>query len=209
MPTITTMSQPEAEMFKPPAGALLISIETPDFVDTKYPSPKLLHWDYVVSLRFHDSDPKRWDSSKHTHMGLLDANMIIGTIKAHPWERVYVHCWAGLSRSNAVARFIADTFGYKLGHCASEDLMNKHVYSTLFEAYNLMKEQQMSSENNDVDVPVELLEKSKKDTREYLASLNDEYEKVVAVNPEAEFLPALKKLIEDTEKFLQELEALN
>ena len=133
MPKVSTLSQPEAEYFKPQPNDLLISIATPDWVDEPYPEPKLTNWanNVVAKVRFHDSDPKKWDSDKFIHMNRLDAHKILAITRLNREKDVYVHCWAGQSRSNAVARFLSYTFDYTLGHCAAENLMNMHVFRTL------------------------------------------------------------------------------
>lgn len=51
-------------------------------------------------------------------------------------ELMFVHCDAGISRSAAVAKFIADIYELPFNHKYS--LYNKHVYSTLWSAYRKM-----------------------------------------------------------------------
>ena len=50
---------------------------------------------------------------------------------------IVVHCWAGQSRSKAVAKFISDYFGYLTTYPIKwDEPYNKHVYNILQETYN-------------------------------------------------------------------------
>lgn len=58
---------------------------------------------------------------------------------------ILCHCWAGVSRSAAVALFAHDLFGYELGNItANYKLYNKRVYQRLHDAWeNILRQQEI------------------------------------------------------------------
>jgi predicted protein tyrosine phosphatase len=102
-------------------------------------------WKHFLHLDFHDTDAhanngKHWSAlpvlnGKYTSFDKEHANQIIKFVSELPNEvdSVIVHCHAGISRSAAVARFIADM--YFLEHDYGYDLYNRRVYSTLRNVY--------------------------------------------------------------------------
>lgn len=90
-------------------------------------------WKSILRLKFDDIDSEMTskESGCYKLFSDLDANKIFSWL-AH-WQYdldvVVVHCAAGISRSAAVAKFIADIYGLKFNH--SYTLYNKHIYKTL------------------------------------------------------------------------------
>jgi len=90
-------------------------------------------WHSVLRLEFDDIDtpeePYIFFSDSH-------ANQIIDFVeevqRGHEVEGILIHCQAGISRSAAVAKWIAEKYG--LGFPEKYMLYNKHVYRTLREA---------------------------------------------------------------------------
>lgn len=69
---------------------------------------------------------------------MFDSRMaqgIITTVENYGLENVIVHCSAGMSRSAAVAKWLADNKGYELvmhpDGVGTDKYYNKHVYDTL------------------------------------------------------------------------------
>lgn len=63
------------------------------------------------------------------------AERILNAVKNHGSEYVVVHCTAGMSRSAAVAKWLADNMGYKLEYhsdgVGTDKHYNRHVYKTM------------------------------------------------------------------------------
>ena len=140
MPKIIALSQPQAELYKPSSNEVLISIATPDWIDTKYPQPVLSNWskNFVLSLSFHDSDPKLFDGKKLKHMTWYDGHQIIAFADEHLGKDFVVHCWKGASRSATIATVLQTVFakqGYTLERPSDcQWKTNNHVRGTLFKA---------------------------------------------------------------------------
>jgi hypothetical protein len=106
----------------------VISITEPD----KY--VKLLDddsWPFILRLYFHDID-KQWQN--YVLFTEEQADQIIDFLKEHEDDMtgVYTHCAAGISRSAAVTRFVADLYGLFFDEKKGR-FYNKHVYRTLLE----------------------------------------------------------------------------
>lgn len=106
----------------------VISITEPD----KY--VKLLDdekWPFVLRLYFHDIDKPYQNYVMFTE---AQADQIIDWLQEHAEDitGVYTHCAAGISRSAAVTKFIADVYD-----CFFDErkgaLFNRHVYRVLME----------------------------------------------------------------------------
>ncbi len=98
-------------------------------------------WAAVLRLEFDDITPPFpvliCDGNQHRDLAPFDASMatqVLEFVGAVPPDvnRIIVHCNAGISRSAAVARFLADYYGYYL-HDKGE-WANRHVLSVLHKA---------------------------------------------------------------------------
>lgn len=121
----------------------VISITDINFAD----APLQPGWLDVLRLKFDDFSQPSDDG--YVLMGDLQARAINQFVRrVHDDSRcegVLVHCWAGISRSAAVAKWIAERHG--LSFPAEYDEYNKHVYTTLREQH-LLKE---SGDNGHMD----------------------------------------------------------
>lgn len=92
-------------------------------------------WACVLRLYFHDIVPQQ-ATRQHTLFSAAQADQIISWLTEHEDELsgVYVHCAAGISRSAAVAKFIADVYGLFFDYKRGKDY-NGHVYDTLMARY--------------------------------------------------------------------------
>ncbi len=98
-------------------------------------------WAGVLRLEFDDIAPPFpvliRDGNKHRDLVPFDEPMATQVLEfvggvSQDVNRVIVHCNAGISRSAAVARFLADYYGYYL-HDKGE-WANRHVLSVLYKA---------------------------------------------------------------------------
>ena len=90
-------------------------------------------WHSVHRVEFHDIEAERKDEPyvlMDQQQALELVNFVHGV--ASDIEGIIVHCRAGISRSAAVAKWIAETFDLPFNHQYS--LYNKHVYRQLIEA---------------------------------------------------------------------------
>ena len=128
------------------ASTVLISInspiDTPDYRATKLDENA---WSKILRLEFHDADQSGY-SIDH-RVGLLEHNQRLLFNDAHAeqvlkflrstqldHELVVVNCEGGISRSAAVAKFIAMI--YRLEFPEGYMLYNRHVFSTLLKFFN-------------------------------------------------------------------------
>ena len=98
-------------------------------------------WAAVLRLEFDDIVPPFpiliRDGNQHRDLAPFDASMatqvleFVGAVLPDV-NRIIVHCNAGISRSAAVARFLADYYGYRLHDKA--EWANRHVLSVLYKA---------------------------------------------------------------------------
>ena len=98
-------------------------------------------WAAVLRLEFDDITPPFpvliCDGNQHRDLAPFDASMatqvleFVGAVLPDV-NRIIVHCNAGISRSAAVARFLADDYGYRLHDKA--EWANRHVLSVLYKA---------------------------------------------------------------------------
>jgi predicted protein tyrosine phosphatase len=118
------MSQANAEKLLPMLDTALISITEPGELANLNPG-----WKNLLRLEFHDSDTENFVGCV-----LFDEAMalkIITLIQSLPEDvkHVMVHCHAGISRSAAVAKFVAETVNAPFSEQYA--LYNKHVYRVL------------------------------------------------------------------------------
>lgn len=143
-------SKKSAERFHEAQGRdtrVLISITTPEpskwcaSVFTSFCTPAKLYddtWKDVLRLEFHDKDPSHMNDKEAEQYRLFnqdDAIAILKFLKKHQDDTIYalVHCEAGISRSAAVSKFIAQI--YNLSFPDQYLIYNKHVFSTLLRVY--------------------------------------------------------------------------
>lgn len=95
-------------------------------------------WGSILRLQFDDveePDPYKPYGDPYARSSDLftaqDANKIIQWLDANKRKLagIYVHCWGGVSRSAAVAKFIAEKYGIPFDH--SYDKYNRLVYNIL------------------------------------------------------------------------------
>ena len=112
---------------------LLISITEPgrDAV-----IPKLHHCKEILRLHFHDIQNV---SKDYTCFDSSMAKKIIDfvNLNANRVELIVVHCYAGVSRSVAVASALAKIINHKDDNIFSRGVPNMMVYSTILDAYFL------------------------------------------------------------------------
>lgn len=109
----------------------VISVTEPDRVA----KVKDKRWPTVLRLNFHDVDQFR---SGYTIFNQGHAERILEWLAT--WENdlnaVYVHCAMGVSRSAAIAMFIAEKYGLqKKFDYLRASRYNRHVYRTLWELW--------------------------------------------------------------------------
>jgi predicted protein tyrosine phosphatase len=126
MRQVRFVSHADAEAHPALSSWAVISI-----TDINYADANLQHgWHDVLRLKFDDIDDISHDG--YVRMGELQARSVVDFVRRVEREGVdgvLVHCWAGVSRSAGVAKWIAQQ--YDLPFLASYSLYNKHVYSLL------------------------------------------------------------------------------
>jgi len=124
---IEFMSQSEAEGIIPKQNEAIISISCPK--DVVHLSNL---WRNKLELKFHDIDFPEDDkvifNEDHYDQIMNFLNSIENSV-----ENIVVHCHAGISRSAAVAMFIADI--YRLNFNTNYTLYNKYIYTTCKKLY--------------------------------------------------------------------------
>jgi len=119
------MSQARAEYFKPMTREAIISI-----TGSGHPKARLRKgWTRVLRLVFDDVEAPFFNV---VHFDNLHAEEILAWLEKveNKVEKVYVHCHAGISRSAAVAKFIAERYDLSGGVRVYED-HNRLVYRVL------------------------------------------------------------------------------
>lgn len=109
----------------------VVSITEPGFPG----EAKLLPgWHSVCRVHFHDVDPAIPSGEPHTLMNEADALKITQFVRevASGVDGILVHCKAGVSRSAAVAKWIARQFDVPFNH--EYDKYNKYVFDMLVKA---------------------------------------------------------------------------
>lgn len=134
--SVKFMSQNEAEALIPGALDRTLFISIVDYGKDR--ANLKSGWRKIFRLSFDDSDPKmdeHWEG--FVHFSDKEAKRLLQVLEEvkerdHEFTQIYIHCWAGISRSAAVAKFVADFFNLPFNH--SYVLYNKHVYTTLLRA---------------------------------------------------------------------------
>jgi|SRR5271157_1870066 len=119
------LSQAKASKIEPNENMALISIMDGSSTDFNF----LKKWKNVLSLTFDDVDVQIYD---YILFSEEQAKMILKFIEQLPKivDVIVVHCWAGISRSAAVAKFLSEYY-HTTDFPSRYELYNKLVYSTL------------------------------------------------------------------------------
>ncbi len=126
---VVFMGRIEAEKESSRSNWAVISITEPD----TEPAHLKTGWHAVLRQEFHDvdysdaSDPYTL-FSEHQARELVT---FLTKVEAEGVEGILVHCKAGISRSAAVARWIA--FGYGLPFVENYSLYNRHIFRLLIQ----------------------------------------------------------------------------
>lgn len=122
---ILVLSLGKAEQYAPSENGAVISITSSN---QDYASIKD-GWSSILRVVFDDIDDSKDESLKIFDVD--HANQIINFLDTLPnhVNFLLIHCQAGISRSTAVAKFIADY--YQLPYPEKYSLYNKHVYKVL------------------------------------------------------------------------------
>jgi len=141
---ISFIAKGVAERLEPKDSVAMISIIEPD-EEVRLKDG----WKHLLSLRFHDVDTKNKlpiitasgvEKITPTVFDKVMAGQIIDFIKNLPENirAVTVHCHGGISRSSAVAKFLAEEI-YNADFPKDYSLYNRKVYSTLMDVYHNQK----------------------------------------------------------------------
>ncbi|WP_275288821.1 hypothetical protein [Halomonas elongata] len=128
MPRVTFIPRHVAESMSPPHDTrhLLISIAQPGG------KPAINHWANRERFRFDDVETPVPGAVMFT---VDDAKPLLWVLSCVRPDDLYVHCDAGMSRSAAVAKWMADRRGYGMWlhpeGIGTVEHYNRHVYRTL------------------------------------------------------------------------------
>ena len=124
MKRVVFLSQAEAERTAALNNWAVISITQPSDADAALQPG----WAAVLRMRFHDTDDA---NSVLTVFNQEHAEAVVKFVREHEAnvEGILVHCHAGISRSAAIAKFIADT--YSLAFPDKYASYNKLIYRRL------------------------------------------------------------------------------
>lgn len=121
-------------------GWAVISIIEPDLERVRLGK----NWAHVLRMKFHDTDPNHLPNleefeNRKSFMTNEQAEQIVSFIRNLPddVEGIVVQCLAGMSRSAAVAKWIAGEF--RIPFDRQYDKYNKHVYQLMINAGKIMK----------------------------------------------------------------------
>ena len=123
---------------------ILVSITSPYIRGSKPAKLDKDSWTDVLRLEFHDIDPEKLDRDKRVKKERIKrvyfddkmAIKVLEFLKKHQdgiVTEAVVHCEAGISRSAAVSKFIAQI--YNLQFPQKYNLYNKHVFSTMLKVH--------------------------------------------------------------------------
>lgn len=110
----------------------VISISEPDC----YPANLKEGWRGILRLEFHDIDRHEEPYVLFSEQQARDIISFVSRCQAGEAKGIVVHCKAGISRSAAVAKWIADRYGLTFPEGYS--LYNKHVYRVLRDEHLLV-----------------------------------------------------------------------
>jgi predicted protein tyrosine phosphatase len=118
----------EAEARKGWRDWAVISITEPGY----YPANLQSGWNGILRLEFHDIDAPREPYVLFTNDDAAKIIEFVARMHGNSCEGIMVHCKAGISRSAAVAKYIARKHNLPFNNGYS--LYNKLVYNMLIEA---------------------------------------------------------------------------
>lgn len=128
---IRFVSRVIAQELDPLPGWRVISVNSPD----EGPATLKQGWDDLLRLEFHDADP---GSAISPLFDRGHAEKVLGFIRLADSEgaNLLVHCYAGISRSAAIAIFAGELTGSKVFANSTPllgpyGLYNRHVYRVL------------------------------------------------------------------------------
>lgn len=137
MKSVIFISQKAAERYIPISSEVLISIATPG-----YPQPTFLDgWHDILRLSFHDVTDDESENnyvrfSEYVLFSEEDAKKVVAFAKKHEnYERIVIHCWAGVSRSSALAEAIANAQGRQCPTYDYNKLSNARARSMTEQAF--------------------------------------------------------------------------
>ena len=105
----------------------MISISEP----LNYPAQLKSGWHGILRLEFHDIENENKPQTIFSRQHALDIVAFVHQAHIGACEGILVHCKAGISRSSAVAKWIAEK--YNLPFDRDYNLCNHRVYTTLKE----------------------------------------------------------------------------
>ncbi len=139
---VSFMSRNDAELLTPTTNDAIISISSSEdsvILNTAWAPTR------VLKLTFDDVDENGYfmlgNCERVLKVGAItfsanDARKIFEFVDAHKdhVQNLYVHCLAGISRSSAIAKFIADVYGLKFPH--EYKLYNRFIYRVMHNTYD-------------------------------------------------------------------------
>lgn len=131
------VSRPEAEKMPGWDEGAIISITEPDVTEANL----MQGWYAVHRAVFHDAEPQKVVRDPLIVMTAKHAEDIVNFVHtvATNVKTIVIHCKGGISRSAAVAKWIAEAYGLPFNE--GYDLYNKHVYRQLVNANKKREDQ--------------------------------------------------------------------
>lgn len=131
------VSRPTAEKMPGWIDGAIISITEPDVEEADL----MQGWYAIHRAVFHDAEPQKVIRDPLIVMTAKHAEDIVNFVHtvAPNVKTIVIHCKGGISRSAAVAKWIAEA--YELPFNEGYILYNKHVYRQLVNADQKLKEQ--------------------------------------------------------------------
>ena len=131
MKTVLFCSQEIAQKRPAWEGWVVISITSPD----AYPANLHDGWERVLRIEFDDITKPEIPFAIFTDQQARDVIEFVAQCSKSGVEGILVHCLIGVSRSAAIAKWIAGN--YQLPFPANYDRYNMHVYQVLREEHML------------------------------------------------------------------------
>lgn len=124
---ISYTSLVEVQEIEPNDNLAIISIR-----DKGY-SYNLKNHKYMLILEFYDTDPNKHEITNQRLFNQFDLVMIKNFLSSLPVSvtKIVVHCYAGFSRSPAIAKALSVKYGYNLIESGFPTNPNKFVYDLI------------------------------------------------------------------------------